>query len=296
MSSDRVKNNSIKPAQAERVVFWNLPSIFHRATPALLLLLSITLIIFHSTNSKVVERIRASTIDVISPFLSITSAPVTSVINSIDDVSAFQDIKADNIRLKSENEKLKKWYEAALKLQAENRSFRDLLNVKVDRTLSFVTSRIISDAGSSFVKSVLLPVGTNDKVRKDSAVMSGQSLIGRITEVGATSSRVLLVTDLNSRIPVIIQNTRTRAILAGKNTDLLRLERLPQDSGITIGTRVVTSGDDAQLPAEIPIGTIVAVNAEGVWVRPLSDISKLTYVQVVNSDIDQTLVTGEIGQ
>ena len=179
-------------------------------------------------------------------------------------------------------------------MQAENQSFRELLNVKADPTLTFVTARVISDAGGSFIKSVLLPVGGRDRVQKGNAVMSGHGLVGRVMEVGQSSSRVLLVTDLNSHIPVVLQGTRTKAILAGKNQDLMKLERLPPDSGMTVGTRVVTSGDGGQLPPDLPVGTIVSADADGVWVKPLADIDRLTHVQVVNVDIDQTLVTGEI--
>jgi rod shape-determining protein MreC len=157
-----------------------------------------------------------------------------------------------------------------------------------------VTTRVVSDPGGSFVKSVLLPVGNADNVSKGNAVMSGRGLIGRVTEVGERSARVLLITDLNSRIPVVVQNTRTHAILAGKNTGLLRLERLPIDSSLTVGQRIVTSGDGGQLPPDIPIGTVVEVGPGGVVVQPLADIETVTYVQVINAKMDRALVTGEI--
>ena len=265
-----------------------------RATPAVLVLLSLTLMVLHKADTLPVERFRAAAMDIASPVLTAASAPFTALVDNLDSITTLRDLKAQNMRLEEENAKLQKWYEAALKMQAENQSFRELLNVKADPALTFVTARVISDAGGSFVKSVLIPVGARDKIQKGNAVMSGHGLIGRVTEVGQSASRVLLVTDLNSRIPVILQGTRTKAILAGKNQDLMKLERLPPDSGMTVGTRVVTSGDGGQLPPDLPIGTIVSVGADGVWVKPLSDIERLTHVQVVNADVDQTLVTGEI--
>jgi rod shape-determining protein MreC len=265
-----------------------------RAMPAILILLALTLMVLHRADSLPVERLRTAVIDAATPALIAVSAPLSSLIENIDSVTSLRDLRAENIRLKEENAKLQKWYESALRLQAENQSFRDLLNVKADPDLHFVTARVISDPGGAFVKSVLLPVGNRDGVRKGNAVMSGHGLAGRIIETGQKSSRVLLVTDLNSRIPVIIQNTRTKAILAGKNQDLLKLERLPPDSGMTVGTRVMTTGDGGQLPADVPIGTIVSVGSEGVWVKPLSDIDRLSYVQVVNMDTDQSLATGEV--
>jgi rod shape-determining protein MreC len=269
-------------------------SLTTRLTPAVLILLCVTLIGFHKMDSLPVERLRVAVTDFMAPVLSAVSRPFTAITESFDGLRTMREIKSENIRLREDNTKLQLWYEAALKLQAENQSFRELLNVKADPTLIFVTARVISDPGGAFVKSLLLPVGTNENVAKGNAVMSGHGLVGRVVEAGTQSSRVLLVTDLNSRIPVMVQNTRTRAILAGKNTELLMLERLPIDSGLTVGQRVVTSGDGGQLPADIPIGTIVHISPKGVYVRPLTNIEKVTYVQVINTTVDPSFLTGQI--
>ncbi len=284
------------PFWLQKPVLQSLPikTITLRATPMALALLAVTLLVLHRADTLPVSRLRIVVMDAAAPVLETVSAPFSAFVDSLEGVTTIRDLKAENIRLKEENIRLQQWYESALKLKAENQSFRELLNVKADPALMFVTSRVVSDAGGAFVKSVLLPVGIRDKVRKGNAVMSGHGLIGRVTEAGQNSSRVLLVTDLNSRIPVIVQNTRIKAILAGKNQNLMKLERLPPDSGMTVGTRIVTSGDGGQLLPDLPIGTIVSIKSDGVWVKPLSDIDRLTHVQVVDADADQTLVTGEI--
>jgi len=265
-----------------------------RLTPAVLVLLAATLMIFHKMDALPVEQLRISITDKMTPVMNAVSEPFVRLTDSFDGIATLRQLRAENMQLREENAKLQKWYENALRYQAENQSFRELLNVKADPDLTYVTTRVVSDPGGSFVKSVLLPVGTNDGVTKGNAVMSGQGLVGRVTEAGSRSARVLLVTDLNSHIPVTIQNTRTKAILAGKNVELLKLERLPIDSGLTVGQRIVTSGDGGQLPPDVPIGVIVEVGADGVWVKPLSEIEKITYVQVINADVDRGLSTGEI--
>lgn len=263
-------------------------------TPAVLVLVALSLMLFHRLDVLPVEKIRVAVTDTMVPVMKAVSEPFVAMTESFNGVVTLRQLRAENMRLKEENIKLQKWYENALRFQAENQAFRNLLNVKADPALSYVTTRVVSDPGGAFVKSVLLPVGGQDKVVKGNAVMSGSGLIGRVTEAGNRSSRVLLITDLNSRLPVMVQNTRTKAILAGKNTELLKLERLPIDSGLSVGQRIVTSGDGGQLPADIPIGVIVEVGKNGVFVKPLTDIEKVTYVQVINADIDQNLVTGNI--
>jgi rod shape-determining protein MreC len=265
-----------------------------RFTPVALVLFSLTLMAFHRIDALPIERLRTALTDLVAPTLYAVSQPFVTAIDSFEGLRTLRALKSENMRLHEENARLLQWYEAALKYQSENRSLHDLLNVKADPQISYVTARVVADPGGSFVKSVLLPVGSKDGVRKGNAVVSGQGLVGRVTEAGRHSARVLLVSDLNSRIPVVIQNTRTKAILAGKNGAFLRLERLPIDSGLDIGSRVVTSGDGGLLPPDIPVGTIVKVDKTGVLVKPLADLEGLSYVQVVNTALDESLLTGAI--
>ncbi len=294
LTTNHTKNQFLSASQPKTADMSTFSHALFKATPVLLLLVSLTLMIFHHVGAIPVEKMRTTMMDAVSPVLTAASAPIVYTVEAIDEMTHISYLKAENIQLQDENDKLRKWYEQALTLQAENKSFRELLNVKVDATVNYITARIISDSGTSFIRSILLPIGSKDNIKKGSAVMSGYGLVGRVIETGKNSSRALLITDLNSRIPVIIQNTRIKAILAGKNQDLLKLERLPSDSGVSLGSRIVTSGDGGQLPAEIPIGIIVKKGADGVWVKLLSDISKLTYVQVVNVNVDDSLVKGEI--
>jgi rod shape-determining protein MreC len=289
---------SLKPQKNihQKTILETLPMrlITTRITPVVLILLCLTMIAFHKIDTQPIEKMQAAVGDVMAPALSAISRPFSSAIDSIDGMTSIRALKAENIRLTEENEKLQKWYEQALRLQAENKSFRELLNVRAEPDIRTVTARIVSDPGGAFVKSVLLAVGKKDGVHKGNAVMSGNGLVGRVTEAGARSARVLLLTDLNSRIPVVIQNTRTKAILAGKNTELLKLERLPIDSGVTVGQRIVTSGDGGLLPADIPVGIIVSADADGVMVKPLADTARATYVQVIDFGMDPSLENGDI--
>ena len=99
------------------------------------------------------------------------------------------------------------------------------------------------------------------------AVVTGEGLAGRIAEVGDNSARVLFVTDVNSRLPVLIERTRERAILAGDNSALLRLTLLQSVQGVQRGDRIVTSGHGGSFPVGIPVGEVVA-DRRGQRARP----------------------------
>jgi rod shape-determining protein MreC len=137
---------------------------------------------------------------------------------------------------------------------------------------------VIGDSGSAYVRTKLLDAGARDGVAKGQAAITNDGLVGRVVEVGERSSRLLLVTDLNSRIPVVVEATRQRAILAGDNTETAYLALLAQNARIEIGARIVTSGHGGLLPPGLPIGKVSAVGDGENRVQPLVDFSLLEYV------------------
>jgi rod shape-determining protein MreC len=112
--------------------------------------------------------------------------------------------------------------------------------------------------------------------------MVGQGLIGRITEIGNWSARVLLITDLNSRIPVILEGTRTHAILAGDNGPAPYLLYLPKAAAVNVGDRLVTAGHDGVFPTGLAVGRVAGIEDGKIRVEPLADLDRLEYVQIVD--------------
>ena len=114
--------------------------------------------------------------------------------------------------------------------------------------------------GVTFVRSLLVLAGKSDGVIKGQAAVTGQGLVGRVTAVGERASRVLLVTDINSRIPVRVDRTRERAVLAGNNSSSPSLIYLPPETGVQVGDRIVTSGHGGVFPKGIPVGIVTVVD------------------------------------
>ena len=139
---------------------------------------------------------------------------------------------------------------------------------------------MIAGSGNSFVRAVLISAGHSDGVKAGHAVMAGPGLVGRVVEIGARSANVLLLTDLNSRIPVIVGDQAKRAILAGDNTDITHLDLLSGTVGVEVGMRVITSGHGGKLPPGIPIGRVSVVDGERIAVQPFVNFSRLEHVVV----------------
>jgi rod shape-determining protein MreC len=141
---------------------------------------------------------------------------------------------------------------------------------------------VIADTGGAFAHSLVLNAGSRAGVGKGQAVVTGEGMVGRIAAVGERSAWVLLITDLNSRIPVTIAPAGIRAILAGNNSDRPRLVHLPPGVAISPGDRVVTSGHGGAFPPGLPVGIVAAVSEAGIDVRPFMDRSRIEYVRVVD--------------
>jgi len=242
------------------------------------------LVFVSSANPSVFNDVRASATNAMSPLISVISYPVQQATTFVRNVSGLSEMQTKIAELNKENARLRDWYQTALVLEEQNNSLRDLLNVKIDPKREYITGRIIADVGSAFVKSLLVKLGHDDGAQKGFAVISGDGLIGRLIDVSSQTSRVLLVTDMNSRVPVIIEGTKQHAILAGRNSEDPILEHLPKEAELKDGARIVTSGHGGMFPAGIPIGVMKSDVQGKLSVQLFSDMNSLQYVRVIASE------------
>ncbi len=249
-------------------------------------------LIFSAVNPQGVSAVRTSVADSLGPMLGAVTRPMQSMVLFVRDVSGLAELQAQNVKLEQENIRLREWYQTALQLEAENKSLRDLLHVKIEPENRFITARILADAGTTFVKTLLVEAGSKDGAAKGQAVLSGEGLIGRIVEAGRNVSRVLLVTDINSRVPILVEDTRQHAILAGQNSTMPVLLHLPPDSEIKNGSRIITSGYGGVFPHGLPVGR-VAKGEDGVYkVQLFANFDRLVHVRVVDRNEDPNLQSG----
>ena len=286
----------MKPRPRNRYIAHFAPLYIFSGRSASLFFLVVAsfLILLSFARPSVVEGMRLSAMDTFLPVLAFVGQPFHAAAEFVGGVSGISELRAENARLQSENIRLRDWYQKALMLQSENQSLQELLNLKIDQNQKFVTTRVVADSGTSYVHSVIVAAGKKDSVKKGQAVLAGEGMIGRIIESGQKSARVLLLTDFNSRIPVLIEGSRQKAVLAGNNDSLPILKHLPPDGEIEEGMRIVTSGHGGLFPAGLPIGKIVKKAGDGYVVRPFADINKVSYVRIIDLPMDPNLRRGTL--
>lgn len=228
------------------------------------------------------ERIRTQVTDALAPILDVLSRPIATVSDVVDQVRELASLREENAGLREDKVRLLQWQTVARRLEAETKALRALLNFVPGPEASYVTARVIGDTGGAFAHALVLNAGFRAGVRKGQAVVTGDGLVGRVAGVGTRSTRVILITDLNSHIPVLVERTRTRAILAGDNSEVLRLIRLPPGAEVSPGDRVVTSGHGGAFPPGLPVGVVASVSDAGIGVQPFVERSRLEYVRVVD--------------
>lgn len=234
-------------------------------------------------DSPRVERLRIAMIDRFVPSMDWAMAPVTGLINIARDFQSYTRIYEQNQDLRRELQQMKAWREAALQLEQENARLLDLNKVRIDAKLTHVTGVVTADSGSPFRQSVLLNVGARDGIMDGWATMDGIGLVGRISGVGQNTSRVILLTDTNSRIPVTVQPSGQRAILVGDNEAAPTLELIENRDLVRPGDRVVTSGDGKVFPAGLLVGQVAQSPDRRLRARLAADYERLKFLRVLRS-------------
>ncbi len=251
-----------------------------RLTLPAMFVVAFGLMLVGKVDTVVVERARTAIHDASAPAYLALAEPLGSINKTIAEISGLWGMREENTRLREENEQLRRWQGIALTLDAENRRLKSALRWIPDPEASYVTARVVADAGGVYAKAVLLSVGPKHALRKGQIALDERGLVGRITEVGSRTARVLLITDMNSRVPVILETSRARAIMAGTNGPWPRLLYWTEGSIPKEGERVVTSAEANAFPANLAVGTI-RYNAAGIpEIEPDAQLRAIDIVRI----------------
>ncbi|SHF29060.1 rod shape-determining protein MreC [Litoreibacter halocynthiae] len=237
------------------------------------------------------ERFRSAIVDKVVPSFDWALVPVTRVSRMFDDFQSYARIYEQNQELRRELQSMKSWREAAIQLEQENARLLDLNKVRLNAQLTFVTGVVLTDNGSPFRRSVLLNVGARDGIQDGWATMDGLGLVGRIAGVGDKTSRVILLTDTNSRVPVTIQPSGQKALLVGDNTLAPPVDIVENVEDVRPGDRVVTSGDGKVFPADVLVGQIALGPDRRLRVKLAADYGRLEFLRVLRTPHSATIGT-----
>ncbi|MEM9032041.1 MAG: rod shape-determining protein MreC [Pseudomonadota bacterium] len=266
-----------------------------RLVAAVLILLLIAIFAVWRIDSPRVERLRTEITDRFVPSFDWAMAPITGLTHLASDFRSYQRILEQNQELKRELQQMRAWKEAALQLEQENARLLDLNKVRLDPKFTHVTGVVLADSGSPFRQSVLINVGDRDGIRDGWATMDGLGLVGRISGVGETTSRVILLTDAASRLPVTIQPSGVRAIVAGANTAQPPLDLIEDVDAIRPGDRVFSSGDGSVFPSGLLVGEVIQTPDRRLRVRLVADYERLEFLRVLRSqEIGSVDTSGEL--
>ena len=248
-----------------------------------LIVVSLGLLTLSKLDQPVIGVVRMVIQDAATPVLRVTTAWVAPLLNVGRLAAEWQTIADERNRLRDENDRLKGWEARARALEQQSVALAEMVRAVEEPRLAFITARVISGAGGPFVRAAVLDAGREHGLKAGYPVMSAQGLAGRLVIAGSKSSRLLLITDYNSRIPVVIGAGAARAVMQGDNGPFPKIAYLPPDSRIQPGDDVVTSGVGGLFPRGLRIGTVVDTG-EALRIEPSARLDRLDYVSVLFFD------------
>lgn len=224
---------------------------------------------------------RSAADSALAPVGDVLSAPGRWTGAGISAIRGYFFAVSENRRLQAELRDMRQWRDVALALKNENARYRSLLGLKTDPPIPMVAARVVTDSRGPFANTRIANTGAEAGVKPGNPVMSEYGLVGRVIGVSNEASRVLMLTDVASRTPVMIDRTNARAILTGDGGPNPRLDYLRGQDPVREGDRVLTSGDGGIVPRGLPVGVAVK-GLDGKWrVVLASDKGPIDFVRIL---------------
>lgn len=225
---------------------------------------------------------RRSAVDSFMPVAHAVVAPVVALADMAFDLKSLANLQTENARLAQLNQQLLSWRDTAYSLRQQNEALRSLVNAAPQPTPHFISAPIIGAARSGFQHNLVVGAGSAAMVRSGHVAISAQGVLGRVTEVGQNTARVMLLNDYNSRLPIMLQRTGLQAIVAGDNSPQLVLRFVGAGDDVRVGDRVVSAAVGGFVPAGVPVGVVTGFS-NGAWrVAPVARPETSPWVQLID--------------
>ena len=228
------------------------------------------------------NSIKLKIIDYSSNIINAIYSPISTINRSVINFNNIINAYNINNELIKEVENLKNISNNNEILYAENIKLKKLLNLSNDIKYNFTTAKIISNSNSSFIRSAIIKSGKKNDISLYSPVIYNNNILGYISELGISSSRVTALTDISTKIPAFIPNKDVKVILSGNNSNFLEITNYIEIASIKEGDKVFSSGDGNMYPAGLFIGIIKVKSGGNVIVEPSKKLNSLSYVQIID--------------
>lgn len=271
-----------------------------RGALVLALLLGLGIYLLGATNDPRLDPLREAALDVSAPVTGTVSNPFGFIGDAFRDMRGFVDVYEDNRRLRQDIVQLNQWREVARRFEEENARLRALHNVTLAPKYDYITAQVVGNSGGGLAHTITVNVGKGRGARAGAVALDGTGVVGRVVALGQNASRVLLLTDLSSRVPVMIEGTGkknedgkeeniVRAILVGDNLAAPKLEFPTEIERVRPGLRVVTSSDGGIFPKGLTIGLVERDGNGDLRVRLAADFERLEFVRILLDRTDRTI-------
>ena len=261
----------------------NKTSKFGKKINFFLILLCLSLVFLGKLDLIAVRNMKAFMSDFLAPITILFNKPVKEIVAVLEDVKSATSLREENIRFKSQIRRLNVWKSKTESQELELLELRELLKVIPKKNNQIITGRVFTAAGGIFANTVLINVGEKDGIVIGQPAISSLGLVGYVINVGISSSRILLIIDINAMIPIYLTDSNWPAVTQGQNGELLKIRFLSSEAKPLVGEVLETSGHGGQLPSGINVGRIVRSFSGNYYVKPTVNFQKLTYVSIITN-------------
>lgn len=250
----------------------------------LLLLTSIIAVFISKRDEKLTTSITTSVTDIAAPVLKYTSYPIKKLSDFVDLISNYYNYSDKINVLKERNTKLEELLIQYSNFAIQNKELKDLLNFVDANDYQKITAQMVGNSSGSFNRTILVSVRNDENIKKGQAVVSSTGLVGRVIQVGKRSSRIMLITDIRSKIPVKSNLSQEKSILLGNNTKDPQLVFMNKDHKLKEGEVVMTSGDGNLFPPDLLIGKVYKDSSGSFFVKPFVKWHLLNFLSIIIYD------------
>jgi rod shape-determining protein MreC len=247
----------------------------------IIILLGFALIFVGKADMLAVRTVQTGFSALFAPLFNVVATPVRAVETMFEGMRTVASLREETVRLRAENERLKRWQRRSEILESENRQLRTVLGAVIPADRQAVTARAIAAPGSSFSHTMMITHGTDKRIHRGDPVVTADGLVGYIIEASKRHSWVLMLSDVNSRIPILLSTSSWPGLAIGQNSDMLSLSFLPLEAVPKENELVLTSGHGEILPPGLPVGRVIKGVGREYYIQPVVDLRKVAFVSIL---------------